>query len=221
MTLELRREGKVGWLIFDRPGAGNAVDAQMFVDLEAAWTEFEADDSVSVIVNTGNGRAFQSGLDVVQLARNPEALRASSRQTRNAELRLTAWHCGVTKPVIAAVNGVCAGAGLHFVADADIVIASTGASLLDPHVSVGQVTAFEPIAMLKKSPAESIFRMALTGSRERLGVERAMQLGILSEIVEPEALRERAQQLAEAIASHPLEHLRQLKRQLWAALEVA
>ena len=221
MTLELRRDGRIGWLIFDRPDAGNAIDAEMFVDLESAWNEFEADDAVSVIVNTGNGRAFQSGLDVVQLARNPDALRASSRQTRNAELRLTAWHCGVTKPVIAAVNGVCAGAGLHFVADADIVVASNNASFLDPHVSVGQVTAFETIAMLKKSPAESILRMAFTGNRERLSVERARQLGILSEIVEPEALRERCQQLAEMIASHPLEHLRQLKRQLWAALEVA
>lgn len=221
MTLEIRREGKVGWLIFDRPDAANAINAQMFVDLEHAWAEFEADDSVSVIVNTGNGRAFQSGLDVVQLARDPEALKASSRQTKRAELRLTAWHCGVTKPVIAAVNGVCAGGGLHFVADADIVIASTAASFVDPHVSVGQVSAFETIGLAKKRPAESTFRMAFAGRHERLGPERARQLGILSEVVEPDALRGRAQELAQTIASHPLEHLRQVKRQLWAAMEVA
>ncbi|NNE73903.1 MAG: enoyl-CoA hydratase/isomerase family protein [Acidimicrobiales bacterium] len=221
MTIEVRRDGKVGWLIFDRPDAGNAIDAQMFVDLEAAWAEFEADDSVSVIVNTGNGRAFQSGLDVVQLARHPEALKASSRQTKRAELRLTAWHCGVTKPVIAAVNGTCAGGGLHFVADADIVIASTAATFLDPHVSVGQVSAFETIALAKKSPAETIFRMAVAGSRERVDAERARQLGLVSEIVAPEALRGRAHELAETIARHPLAHLRQLKAQLWAALEIA
>ncbi len=221
MTIELRRDGKVGWLIFDRPDAGNAIDAQMFIDLEAAWAELEADDTVSVIVNTGNGRAFQSGLDVIQLARNPEALKASSRQTKNAALRLTGWHCGVTKPVIAAVNGVCAGGGLHFVADADIVIASTDASFVDPHVSVGQVTAFETIAMLKKSPAESILRLAFVGRGERLTADRARQLGILSEVVEPGELRPRAQELGEAIAQYPLHHLRQLKRQLWAALEVA
>ena len=221
MTLELRRDGKVGWLIFDRPDAGNAIDAQMFVDLEAAWAEFESDDSVSVVVNTGNGRAFQSGLDVTQLARDPEALKASSRQTKRAELRLTAWHCGVTKPVIAAVNGVCAGGGLHFVADADIVIASSAATFLDPHVAVGQVSAFETIALAKKSPAEAVFRMAFTASRERVGAERARQLGIVSEVVEPEVLRDRAQELAETIAQQPLEQLRHLKRQLWAALETA
>jgi len=221
MTVEIRHDGPVGWLIFDRPDAGNAIDAQMFVDLEHAWSELDADDTVSVIVNTGNGRAFQTGLDVVQLARDPEALRASSRQTKRAELRLTAWHCGVTKPVIAAVNGICAGGGLHFVADADIVIASSNAKFLDPHVSVGQVTAFETIGMLKKSPMESIARMAYLGRHERITADRARQLGILSEVVEPEQLRTRAQDIAETIAQHPLDQLRQLKRQLWAALEVA
>lgn len=221
MTVEIRHDGPVGWLIFDRPDAGNAIDAQMFVDLEHAWSELDADDTVSVIVNTGNGRAFQTGLDVVQLARDPEALRASSRQTKRAELRLTAWHCGVTKPVVAAVNGICAGGGLHFVADADIVIASNSAEFLDPHVSVGQVTAFETIGMLKKSPMESIARMAYLGRHERITADRARQLGILSEVVEPEQLRTRAQDIAETIAQHPLDQLRQLKRQLWAALEVA
>ncbi|HAB57868.1 MAG: enoyl-CoA hydratase [Acidimicrobiaceae bacterium] len=221
MTIEIRHDGPVGWLIFDRPDAANAIDAQMFVDLERGWAELDADDNVSVIVNTGNGRAFQSGLDVVQLARDPEALTASSRQTKRAELRLTAWHCGVTKPVIAAVNGICAGGGLHFVADADIVIASSNAEFLDPHVSVGQVTAFETIGMLKKSPMEPIARMAYLGRHERVTADRARQLGILSEVVEPEELRARAQNIAETIARHPLDQLRQLKHQLWAALEVA
>ena len=52
--------------------------------------------------------------------------------------------------MIAAVNGVCAGGGLHFVADADIVIAASDATFLDPHVSVGQVSAYETIALARK-----------------------------------------------------------------------
>src|SRR6185312_6175033 len=99
----------------------------------------------------GEGRAFQTGLDVVQLARDPAALREQSRRTKRAELRLTAWHNGVGKPVIAAVNGTCAGGGLHFVADADIVIAASDASFLDPHVSVGQVSAYESIGLARKA----------------------------------------------------------------------
>src|SRR6059058_4730942 len=162
-TLLVERRGPVGWLVFDRPDAGNAMDATMFRELETAWRELDDDPEVRVIVNTGNGRAFQTGVDVVHLGRDKQALREQSRRTRDAELRLTAWHNQVWKPVIAAVNGVCAGGGLHFVADADIVVLAAGATLLDPHVSIGQVSAYETIALCRKSPMESILRMALVG----------------------------------------------------------
>ena len=218
-ALEVWRDGPVGWLVFDRPDVGNAVDATMFAELERAWAELDADDDVRVIVNTANGDAFQTGLDVRQLARDKEALREQSRRTRDFDLRMTAWHCGVWKPVVCAVNGVCAGAGLHFVADADVVIASSDASFLDPHVSVGQVSAIETIGMIRKSPMEPIIRMALVGRSERMSAARGRQLGILSEVVEPSLLRSRAQEIAETIAQHPSEHLTATKKALWAALE--
>jgi enoyl-CoA hydratase/carnithine racemase len=219
-ALEVWREGPVGWLAFNRPDVGNAVDAAMFTELEAAWAELDADAGVRVIVNTGNGDPFQTGLDVRQLAKDKEALREQSRRTRDFDLRMTAWHCGVWKPVVCAVNGVCAGAGLHFVADADIVIASSAATFLDPHVSVGQVTAIETIGMIRKSPMEPITRMALMGRYERITAERARELGILSEVVDPARLRERAQEIAETIAQHPPEYLAATKKALWGALEL-
>jgi enoyl-CoA hydratase/carnithine racemase len=218
-TLEVRTDGPVGWLVFDRPDAGNAIDARMFVELEAAWAELEADPQVRAIVNTGNGRSFQTGLDVKQLATDPEALRASSRQTRDFSLRMTSWHCGVTKPVVAAVNGTCAGGGLHFVADADVVIAADRATFLDPHVSVGQASAFETIGLLKKAPMGSVSRMALMGAHERLSAERAQQLGIVSQVVAAEDLRERARELTASIAEQDPAKLRAMKRTLWNALE--
>jgi enoyl-CoA hydratase/carnithine racemase len=218
--LVVERRGAVGWLIFDRPDVGNAMNAAMMDELEAAWTELDADPSVRVIVNTGNGPAFQTGLDVAQLSRDRDALREHSRRTRDFELRFTAWHLAVTKPVLAAVNGVCAGAGLHFVADADIVIASDDATFLDPHVSVGQVSAFETIALVRKSPMESVARMALTGRHERLTAARAHELGIISQLVDPpERLRDEAQALAETIARNPSDALRRAKQMLWHALE--
>ena len=219
-TIRVERHGPVGWLIFDRPKVGNAMDATMLRELEEAWHELDADDRVRVIVNTGEGPAFQTGLDVVQLSTDKDALREQSRRTRDAELRFTAWHNQVWKPVIAAVNGTCAGGGLHFVADADIVILAEGATLLDPHVSIGQVSAYETIGLVRKSPAEAILRMALVGRYERLSAARAYQLGICSEVVAAEQLRERAQALGETIAQNPTEQLRDAKRALWAALEV-
>jgi enoyl-CoA hydratase/carnithine racemase len=218
--LKVERRGPVGWLIFDRPDAGNAMDATTFDELERAWGELDADPDVRVIVNTGEGRAFQTGVDVVQMAKDKDALREHARRTRDAKLRFTAWHCSVWKPVIAAVNGTCAGGGLHFVADADIVIAAADATFVDPHVSLGQVVAYEGIALARKSPMEPILRMALVGRHERVTAERARQLGILSEVVDPaEALRDRAQELAETIAKNSPAAMAATKRALWSALE--
>ncbi|HUI48551.1 MAG TPA: enoyl-CoA hydratase/isomerase family protein [Acidimicrobiia bacterium] len=220
-ALIVRRDGPVGWIEFDRPDAGNAMDARMMQELERAWIELDDDPDVRVIVNTGVGSAFQTGLDVRQLSRDPEALREQSRRTKRAELRLTAWHNGVEKPVVAAVNGVCAGGGLHFVADADIVIASSDATFFDPHVSLGQVTAYEAIALVRKSPMEAILRMALTGRYERITAARAYELGILSQVVDPpDRLREEAQALAETIARNSPAAMRATKRALWGALEL-
>ncbi|MCK9926337.1 enoyl-CoA hydratase/isomerase family protein [Frankia sp. Mgl5] len=218
--LLLERHGPVGWLIFNRPEVGNAMDSEMLSALPLAWAQLDADPAVRVIVNTGAGERFQTGLDVVQLSRDPAALREHSRQTRRAALKLTAWQVGVSKPVIAAVNGLCAGGGLHFVADADIVIAASDAEFTDPHVSVGQATAFEGIALSRRMAAETVLRMALAGGHERLGAARAHQLGMLSEIVDPpDRLRERAQRLAETIATNSPAAMAATKRALWGALE--
>jgi enoyl-CoA hydratase len=219
-TLVVERRGPVGWLVFDRPDRGNAMDATMLAELEHAWQELDADPDVRVIVNTGNGSAFQTGLDVVQLSRDPGALREQSRRTKRAELRLTAWHNGVSKPVIAAINGVCAGGGLHFVADADVVLLSTAASFLDPHVSIGQVSAYETIGLARKIPAEAVSRLALLGRHERVSAERAYALGIGSQLCEPERLRADAQALAELIARNDPAVMQATKAALWRALEV-
>jgi enoyl-CoA hydratase len=219
-TLLVEREGPVGWLIFNRPQAANAMDARMMHELEGAWLELDRDPDVRVIVNTGAGKAFQTGLDVAQLSRDPDALREQSRRTKHFELRFTAWHNDVSKPVIAAVNGVCAGGGLHFVADADIVIAAATATFLDPHVSVGQASVYETIALAKKSPMESVLRMALTGRHERMSAARAYQLGIVSQLVDPpDTLRAEAQALGEKIARNEPEALAAAKRAMWKALE--
>jgi len=219
-TLAVERRGPVGWLRFDRPDVGNAMDAQMLAELEHAWHELDADPDVRVIVNTGNGTAFQTGLDVGQLARDRDALREQSRRTRDATLRLTAWHNQVWKPVIAAVNGVCAGGGLHFVADADVVIASSNASFVDPHVSVGQASVYETIALLDKLPTEPVLRMAFTGRHERMPAARAYSLGICSDVIDPpERLRDEAQALGEKIARNSPAALAATKRALWGALE--
>jgi enoyl-CoA hydratase/carnithine racemase len=217
--LTIERRGQTGWLIFDRPHAANAMDAAMFAGLPPAWRELDADPGVRAIVVTGRGRAFQTGLDMAALAREPASLRAATRRTRDADLQLTGWHLGVSTPVIAAVNGVCAGGGLHFVVDADIVIASTAASFLDPHVSVGQASAWEAVGLTRRIPASVAARMTLVGARERLDATRALQVGLVSEVVEPGELEGAAQRIGERIAAADARIIRARKAALWASAE--
>jgi enoyl-CoA hydratase len=220
-SLLIQRDGMLGWLIFNRPQAGNAMDAAMMTALPEAWRELNADKSIRVIVVTGAGSAFQTGLDMVQLARDPVAQLEMSRRTKRADLQLTGWHCGVRKPIVTAVNGVCAGGGLHFVVDSDIVIASSNATFLDPHVSVGQVSAFETIGLARRAAFGPVARMALIGAHERVDARRAHQLGWVSEVVDPpERLTEVAADIARRIAdSADAVTLAALKKQLWASLE--
>ena len=223
-TLLVERRGPVGWLIFNRPDALNAHNIPMLREVPEAWAELAADDDVRVIVNTGLGRAFSTGADVKEIAaaggmgeRMKQLDDGSSPGRRGG---LGPRSCDVWKPVIAAVNGVCAGGGLHFVCDADIVLAASNATFVDTHVSVGQVAALEPIGLVGRMPLGAILRMAMVGRHERLPAQRAFELGMVDAVVDPpERLQETAQALAETIARNSPSALMTTKRAIWAALE--
>ena len=220
-TLKVERHGPVGWLINNRPEQLNAMNNAMRDEFALAWLELEADPDVRVIVHTGEGRAFQTGVDVSEIASDGMGMERYRESLENFDLHFTAWHQDVTKPVITAVNGLCAGGAFHWVADADIVIAASDAQFFDPHVSVGQVVAVEAIGLLRKMPFEAVMRMALLGRHERMSAQRAYELGMISEVVDPpERLREVAQELAEKIALNSPAAMAASKRALWRALEL-
>jgi enoyl-CoA hydratase len=219
--LKIERHGRVGWLINNRPEQLNAMNAEMRDEFADAWLELDADPSVRVIVHTGEGRAFQTGVDVSEIASDGVGMQRYHDSVVNWDLHFTAWHQKVWKPVITAVNGICAGGGFHWVADADIVIAASDAQFFDPHVSVGQVVAIEAIGLLRKMPVEAVMRMAFVGKYERLSAQRAYELGMISQIVDPpERLREEAQVLAEKVARNSPAAMRATKQALWGALEM-
>jgi enoyl-CoA hydratase len=219
--LKVERHGPVGWLINNRPDQLNAMNSTMRDEFGDAWKELDADPEVRVIVHTGEGRAFQTGVDVAEIASDGVGMQRYQRSVEEWDLHFTAWHQGVWKPVITAVNGICAGGAFHWVADADIVIAASDAQFFDPHVSIGQVVAIEAIGLMRKMPAEAVMRMALVGRHERMSAQRAFELGMISEVVDPpERLREAAQELGEKIARNSPAAMAATKRALWGALEV-
>jgi enoyl-CoA hydratase len=210
----------VGWLINNRPDQLNAMNSKMREEFGDAWNELNEDPEVRVIVHTGEGRAFQTGVDVSEIAGDGIGMERYRQSVEDWDLHFTAWHQHVWKPVITAVNGICAGGAFHWVADADIVIAASDAQFFDPHVSVGQVVAIEAIGLMRKMPVEAVMRMAFVGRYERMGAQRAYELGMISEVIDPpERLREAAQELAEKIAKNSPAAMAATKRALWGALE--
>jgi len=95
------------------------------------------------------------------------------------------------------------------------------AQFFDPHVSIGQVVALEAIGLIRKMPVEAVMRMAFMGRYERIGAERARELGMTSEVVDPPSrLRERAQEIGETIAKNSPAAMAATKKALWEALEM-
>ena len=201
--LRLERHGPVGWLFNNRPEQLNAMNSAMRDEFADAWIEVDRDPAVRVIVHTGEGRAFQTGVDVTEIATDGVGMQRYQQSVEDFDLHFTAWHQHVSKPVITAVNGICCGGGFHWVADADIVIAASDATFFDPHVSIGQVVALEAIGLIRKMPVEAVMRMALVGRYERMTAARAYELGMINRVVARDRLADEVTTMAGKIAKMP------------------
>lgn len=180
----------------NRPERLNALSADLMSRLEATWYGLRERADVRCVVLTGTGRGFCSGADTGFLADE----RAPRGAGLHEELAFVPGRI-LEVPVVVAVNGLCAGGGLHFVADADVVIAAHSATFLDPHVSVGQVSGVEPPSLVLRLPLPVIARMALMGRDERVPARRLYELGLVTELVDDAELLERAVAVATVIAS--------------------
>lgn len=190
----------------NRPSRANALTESLMRSLRALWEAVRTERWIRCVIVTGAGKAFCGGADVAMLAET----RRYIGETAAEELRfLPGPHLDV--PVIAAVNGVCAGGGLHFVSDADICIAAETARFIDPHVTVGQVSGMEPLELMLKMRRDAVVRMALLGSNEVVNAARALEVGLVSELVPPERLRERAIELGRLISRGSPEALRRTR----------
>jgi E-phenylitaconyl-CoA hydratase len=216
--LRVERRGRVLTVTVDRRERLNALSQDVHRDLQATWASLKDDQSVRSIVITGAGdRAFCTGMDLQAFAERGG--QRPLRQNVHEELRMTPLHCDVWLPTIVAVNGVCTGAGFHFIADADVVIASSNASFVDTHVSVGQVTALEPISLLPRIGLGNALRMAVLGRQGRMSAEEALRISLVDEVVAPEQLLGRATEVAEHAAEGSPAAIERSKRAIRGALE--
>jgi enoyl-CoA hydratase/carnithine racemase len=205
-TIKYEVDGHTATLTLNRPEALNALSPHMITELRAAYDEAENDDNVWLLVVTGTGRAFCTGADVKAIPGDGKVIYErpylSTYEQWEAPQEGTPPFRRMAKPVLTAVNGLCCGAGLDWVTTSDIVIASDRATFFDPHVSIGLVAGRELVRLARVLPRSVALRMALMGKHERMGVERALELGLISEIVEHDRLLERAHEIAGIINSN-------------------
>ena len=213
-TLRYEIHDSVLVLTLARAATANAVNSIMSRELPEAWARFEADPDLRVAVVTGEGaRHFCSGADLLD---PPETDLPGNAATLNS-IRWTGMQNGVSKPVIAAVNGGVVGGGLHFVADADIIVASDTSYFSDPHVAVGYVSALEPILLARRMPVGAVMRLVLTGGLEKFDAETAHRLGLVDILTPPDALLARALDLAGKISRHSPAAIARSRSAIWGA----
>ena len=199
-TIRYEVDDRIATITFDRPDKLNAVSPQMVRELREAYAAAESDERVWIVIVTGTGRAFCAGADVTDIPEDGKVVYdeayLSTLAQWEAPQEATPPFRSMTKPVLAAINGLCCGAGLDLVTTGDIVIASERAEFFDPHVSIGLVSGREMVRLARVLPMNVAMRVALTGRHERISARRAYELGMVSEVVEHDRLLERAREIA-------------------------
>jgi enoyl-CoA hydratase/carnithine racemase len=226
-TLLYEEEEGVARVTLNRPEVHNAFNRQMQRELRDLWRRLRRNDDVRVVILTGAGaEAFCTGIDRTETMSNYGSREKAGGPGStpfifdNPGENVGPKSCDLWKPVIAAVNGVVCGGGFYMLGEAEFIIAAESATFFDPHVTYGMTSAFEPIHMLQKMPFHEVMRMSLLGNRERLSAKRAYEIGLVSEVVPLEKLREAADWAARVIASQPPLAIQGTLRAIWAGQEL-
>ncbi len=215
-TLLISDENRVRTITFNRPDELNAVNAAMAGELVAALKEAAKDAGVRCLVLTGAGRGFCAGQDLKAVGRRSGEFDFSKtlRETYN---RIVTAIRTMEKPVIASVNGVAAGAGWSLALACDLRVASSQAKFVTAFGKIGLVPDAGMTFALPRlvGPARSL---EITWLGEPISAERALELGLVNRIEEPDNLASAVLTLAESLARCAPRSLALTKRAINASL---
>ena len=179
--VEVSKQGHVGIVTMNRPETLNALSSAVFADLLKAFDVVENDEEIYVVVVTGAGRSFVAGADISEMATmNVVEGKNFGDLGNQAMLRLERME----KPTIAAINGFALGGGCELSMACDIRIASEKAKFGQPEVGLGTAHAMELIL-----------------TADTINAQQALEIGLVSKVVAPDALMDTALELANKIAS--------------------
>lgn len=215
------REGPVVTLTMNRPSRLNAIDGQLVAALKETLSNIAGDETVHVVILTGAGRAFCAGGDLAIIG----DCRAKADQTELAPILRSGMQAvlkmrTMPQPVIAAVNGPAAGAGLNLALAADIRVASEDALFGENFAKVGLFPDYGGTYLLPQliGPARAA-ELFYTG--DMIDAKTALRLGIVNHVFSTDRFHAEVESLAAKIATGPQLSIRAVKQTIFAGDERA
>ena len=208
----------VATITLDRPEKLNAFNQFMLNEFAKIWSICRERDEVRVIVLRANGeRSFSTGVD-----QNEGRTRVENPWNDDYPgTFLGPKQNRATKPMLCARHGMVAGGAFYFINEADIIICADDTTFFDPHTSYGMTAAMEPIGLLRRMPIGDVMRIALLGLDERMSAQRALEIGLVSEVVTRDQLWERANTLAQRIAKKAPIAVQGTVKAIWESFDVS
>jgi 2-(1,2-epoxy-1,2-dihydrophenyl)acetyl-CoA isomerase len=215
-TLLFERRERIAHVTLNRPDRLNALSLQLVEDLSGAAAAIDADPQIRAVLLTGAGRAFCSGADLMRddfLEASPGSLgeNIGASMRRHFNPMVSAW-CGLSVPLVVAVNGVAAGAGMSLALAGDIVLAARSATFLQLFApKLGLMPDLGSTFHLPRLIGTARAK-ALTLLGDALSAADAVQWGLIWACVDDEALLDQASALTRRLADGPTQAFQQIKR---------
>lgn len=196
-TLRIDQRGAAVWVWMSRPALHNAFDETLIAELTEVFTGLDRDPAVRALVLAGEGKSFSAGADLNWMKRQGAApLEANLSDARKlATLFRTISMCAT--PTLARVHGAALGGGMGLASACDICVASTKAQFATSEARLGIIPAAIGPYVVRAIGERHAYRYFQTA--ERIGAERAREIGLVHEVAEPEALDAKVQELVDAL----------------------
>lgn len=194
-------DNHVATITLNRPEVMNCFNQKMLDEFSQIWRVCRVDDNVHAIVLRAAGdRAFSTGVDRKQ----GRERHVNPMSEDDPGFYLGAKQNRVWKPLILAIHGMFAGGAFYWLNECDVAICSADATFFDPHTTYGMASALEPANLIRRIPFGEAMRIALFGLDERVSAQRALAIGLVTEVTTREELWDRAEVLAGRLAEkHP------------------
>jgi len=211
-SIELKVENNTAFITLNRPEVFNSFNREMALRLQDVFDDCETDKRIRAIVLTGNGKAFCAGQDLKEVT-SPELNPGFKKILEEHYNPIIARIRTIEKPILAAVNGVAAGAGANIALACDVVVANEQASFIQAFSLIGLIpdsggTFFLPrLVGFQKASA-----LAMLG--DKISAEEAEKMGMIYKSVPSEEFENAIQKLANKLANMPTRALALIKKSL-------